>query len=135
MRVVLDTNILISACWKPGGLEAQTVGLALSGAIVPCVSPPVWTEYADVLSRRKFAALLDRSGPLLDALQARASVVHPAIAIEAARDADDNRFLECAAAAHAAFLITGNLRHYPAQWGATAVVNARQFFELHWRQT
>ena len=47
----------------------------------------------------------------------------------AATDASDNRFLECAAAAAAAILVTGNLKHFPPQWGATRVMNARQFLE------
>jgi predicted nucleic acid-binding protein len=50
--------------------------------------------------------------------------------LTAASDEDDNRFLECAAAAGAEYLVTGNLRHYPAAHGSTQVVNARGFFTL-----
>ena len=46
-----------------------------------------------------------------------------------ALDPDDNRFLECSEAAHAEFLITGNLKHYPKEYKNTRIVNARQFLE------
>ncbi|MEP6536666.1 MAG: putative toxin-antitoxin system toxin component, PIN family [Bryobacteraceae bacterium] len=127
MRVVLDTNILISACWTPGGLESQTVDLVLAGTLTACVTPEIWAEYREVLFRDKFAALRVRVDELLLQLEAKAFRVKPIGTVNAARDEDDNRFLECAEAAGAAYLITGNLRHFPPRWGATAIVNARQF--------
>jgi uncharacterized protein len=127
MRVVLDTNILISACWTPGGLEAKTVNLALSGALTACVTPPVMAEYRDVLSRGKFAGVRAAASQLLSMLERCAVTFEPGGPIHVSIDDDDNRFLECAAAAQAAYLITGNLRHYPAEWGVTKVVNARAF--------
>lgn len=127
MRVVLDTNILISACWKPGGLEAQIADMALAGTLTPCISAQVWHEYREVLARDKFAALREATLQLLEGLESRACRVEPEQPVHAAMDEDDNRFLECAAAAGAAYLITGNLRHYPPEWGVTKVVNARQF--------
>ena len=127
MRVVLDTNILISACWTPDGLESQTVQLALAGTITACVSPAVWAEYQDVLFRDKFASMRDRAGGLLSKLEACAVQVITRETVSAATDEDDNRFLECAVAAGAAYLITGNLKHYPAVWGSTQIVNARGF--------
>jgi putative PIN family toxin of toxin-antitoxin system len=127
VRVVLDTNILISACWTPGGLEAQTVALVLAGNITACASPEVLAEYRDVLFRDKFATLRSSTEALLSALEPKIFAVQGAGRIQAASDEDDNRFLECAAGAGAAYLITGNLKHYPAAYGVTKVVNARQF--------
>ena len=127
MRVVLDTNILISACWKPDGLEAQTVQLAIDGTITMCVSPVVWAEYRDVLMRKKFLALRTPAEQMLAFLELRTLSVDPTEAMHISTDEDDNRFLECAAAANAAYLITGNLKHYPQQCGVTRIVNARQF--------
>ena len=127
MRVVLDTNILISAYWTPDGLESQTVQLALAGTITACVSLAVWAEYRDVLFRDKFASIRGRAEELLAKLEACAVQVEPRETVSAAIDEDDNRFLECAVAAGAAYLITGNLKHYPAVWGSTQIVNARGF--------
>ncbi len=127
MRVVLDTNILISACWSPGGLEARALTLALSGSVKACVSPAVLAEYRDVLTRPKFRSKQERIAGVLQALAAGALHVVPAEAISLAVDEDDNRFLECAVAADALFLITGNLRDYPAACGTVRIVNAREF--------
>ena len=124
---MLDTNILISACWSPGGLEAQTLALAWSGAVQLCISDAVLLEYGEVLSRKKFASRSETIAGLLDRLREHALHVEPAMKVTAARDEDDNRFLECAEAADAAYLVTGNLRDYPPQWRNTRIVNAREF--------
>ena len=129
MRVVLDTNVLFSACWKPDGLEALVVGLALSGKITACVTAEIRTEYHDVLSRKKLAAVNVRAVEILAALDRTALTVETTERVNASTDEDDNRFLECAQAAGAAYLITGNLRHYPAIWGKTHILNARTFLE------
>jgi putative PIN family toxin of toxin-antitoxin system len=131
VRVVLDTNILVSACWKPGGLEAQLADLAITGQIIACISPQVLGEYRDVLSRRKLASICDRAQQLLSALERVAVSVESATPITESIDDDDNRFLECAVAAAADYLVTGNLRHYPAELagphGTIRIVNARTF--------
>lgn len=51
IRVVLDTNIVVSALLSPHGSEAAVFRLALSGVIRLCVSEPVLREYEEVLSR------------------------------------------------------------------------------------
>lgn len=127
MKAVLDTNVLVSACWKPDGLEAGTVALGLAGAYTVCVSPAVLAEYRDVLGRKKLRALSQRADAILSRLERIAISYESAVRINAARDEDDNRFLECAFAANANYLITGNLRHYPDICGITRIVNARRF--------
>jgi putative PIN family toxin of toxin-antitoxin system len=127
MTVVLDTNILVSACWTPGGLEDRVVQMVLAGKLKIAVTPPVWVEYTEVLARRKLAALREKSAHLLARLDALALRVEPGPRVTAAGDEDDNRLLECAIAGSATFLITGNLRDYPAGWLPARIVNARQF--------
>lgn len=133
MRTVLDTNVLVSACWKPDGLEARTVALAIDGAFTACLSPEIVVEYRDVLSRRKLAALRDRADAILAALERASLMLQPTVRVTDARDEDDNRFLECACAANADFLVTGNLRHYPQHCGSTRIVNARAFLTACFR--
>ena len=45
------------------------------------------------------------------------------------RDPADNRFLECAEASKADYLVTGNRRHFPKEWRQTQIVNARELLE------
>ncbi len=129
MRVVLDTNILISACLKPGGLEAQTVQLARSRAFTLCVSPAVLAEYTEVLARDKFRSVREQSAEILASLPACAMVVETESVLHHLKDDDDNRLLECASAAGAAYLVTGNLKHFPDHWECARIVNARTFLE------
>jgi putative PIN family toxin of toxin-antitoxin system len=127
VRVVLDTNVLVSACWKPDGLEAQTVTLAVLGAFTACASTQILAEYREVLFRDKFAPLRGRATLLLAALEPRLLMLQAATQVHATRDEDDHCFIDCAAAARADYLVTGNLKDFPAQWGHTRAVNARQF--------
>jgi putative PIN family toxin of toxin-antitoxin system len=128
VRVVLDTNVLISAALKPGGLEAAVVKLVMEGRLEAWVTSEVLAEYEEVLARPKFAGVRETSRGILDILQTRARRTTALTTATLALDEDDNRFIECADAAQAEFLITGNLRHYPAEWGATRAVNARGLF-------
>jgi uncharacterized protein len=64
MRVVVDTNILVSALLKPETLPAAVVMLALSGRIQLCVSVPVYIEYAEVIRRphlKRDPEIIDKS--------------------------------------------------------------------------
>ncbi len=124
-NVVLDTNILISACLKPGGLEAQVVAMVQNGGMTTHVTEEIRAEYRDVLLRPKFHGMRARAEALLAAIDALALPCTAGTPVSAASDEDDNRFLECAAACQADYLVTGNLRHFPALWNATRVVNSR----------
>ena len=128
----MDTNVLISACWNPDGLEARVVGMVLAGDVTAFVNDAVWAEYMDVLGRGKFSRKRAEITLKMDALAAcavrvEAGFLHPG---EGASDEDDNRFLECSVAAAADYLITGNLRDFPAQCRGTRVVNAREFLNI-----
>ena len=71
MRIVLDTNVLISACLKPEGLEAEMIARARDGRIVACVTEEVWAEYREVLLREKFRAWRERAEAILKELRVR----------------------------------------------------------------
>ncbi len=113
MRVVYDTNVLVSATLKPGSIPAVLVSLALEQRVRLCVSPSILAEYREVLHRPKFGFEALTIDVLLVDLTRTALPVHPTIPLTVAPDEADNRFLECAVEASAAFLVTGNLRHFP----------------------
>jgi putative PIN family toxin of toxin-antitoxin system len=131
MRVVLDTNILVSALWKPGGLEAQVIALAREGKIVACVSEALWAEYLDVLSRRKFSKFAQAATDLITVLDSCARRIETAAKVAWSTDEDDNRVLECLQDGGAEYLITGNLRHFPSEWAGAKIVNARMFLNFY----
>ena len=53
----------------------------------------------------------------------------PARALGVCADPEDNIFLECAEAARAHYLVTGNQKHFPAKWADTQIVTARRFLD------
>lgn len=125
-RVVLDTNVLVSALLKPQGLEAQVLRFALSGHLTLCTSPAVLAEYAGVLSRPKFKLTPADVDRVMAELTRGSTTVLPKDRVTVSPDESDNRFLECAEAAGATYLITGNTRHFPRRWKTTRIGTARE---------
>jgi putative PIN family toxin of toxin-antitoxin system len=130
-RIVLDTNVLVSAALKPAGLEAQLVELVAYRAVELCVSIEILAEYHIVFSRPKFGRLDPAHvSRLLRLIAAEATAVTPMERLSVSKHGEDNRFYECAAAANADFIITGNEKHFSKPYKNTKIVNTRQFFEL-----
>jgi len=130
IRVVLDTNIVVSAHLKGEGYERHALDLALAGRLQLAVFEEILAEYAGVLSRPKFAIAPRQLAKSLHLIRASARIVHPHHQLTITRDLADNRFLECAEASRADYLVTGNKRHFPKVWRQTQVVNARELIEF-----
>ena len=129
LRVVLDTNVVVSAHLNSEGYERSVLDLALSGKLQIVVSEVILREYESVLRRPKFRLNPLQVSRSLRLLRSAARVVAPCRQLGVARDPGDNRFLECVEAAKADYLVTGNQRHFPKQWRQTLVVNARELLE------
>jgi putative PIN family toxin of toxin-antitoxin system len=130
IRVVLDTNILVSALLQPQGLPARILLMTLAGASAQlCVSGEIYAEYEEVIRRPKFKRSEDVIEQALRAIRQNGFWVKPSQKVLAAFDADDNIFLECAQASRAHFLVTGNLKDFPLKWAGTQIVTARQFLD------
>jgi predicted nucleic acid-binding protein len=54
----------------------------------------------------------------------------PTRQLQVTRDPEDNKFLECADAARADYLLTGNQRHFPRFWKKTKVITRREFISI-----
>lgn len=129
IRVVLDTNVVVSAHLNAEGYERHVLDLALARKLQLFVSQPILDEYEGVLRRPKFAIQPSKITRSLRLLRTAAKLVRPMRQLDVSRDAADNRFLECADAAKADYLVTGNKRHFPKQSRQTLVVNARELLE------
>ncbi len=129
-RVALDTNVVVSALLKPHGLEDQILRLALAGRLLLCTSPAVLLEYHRVLVAPKFKFRPAEVDTILKQVEGSSTLFHPFRALTVSNLEPDNRFYECAHAAEANFLITGNLKHFKKGYRTTAIVNARQLLDL-----
>ena len=130
IRVVIDTNILISALLQPENLPAAVLMLALSGEVQLCVSDAVFAEYDEVIRRPHLKRPSDVIEGTLQSIRKLGHWVKPGVKVEECSDPGDNVFLECAQAAEADYLVTGNKRHFPDRWKKTKVIGARELFEL-----
>ena len=130
LRLVIDTNVVISAALKPEGLQRTTFLLAMTKPARLYLSQPILDEYAEVLSRPELKIRKGLRRQLLQLILNRGNLVVPSRRLEVSGDPDDNRFLECADAARADYLVTGNLRHFPRFWKKTKIITPREFIGL-----
>ena len=128
MRVVLDTNVIISALNFPGN-ERMVLELALRGRFEFYLSVFILEEVAGVLTR-KFGWDEERAAQAIRVIENAATVTDsPRLAEVIEGGHADNRVLECAVAAGADCLVTGDRRHLLPieEHQGTSIVNAPQF--------
>ncbi|MDX9974952.1 MAG: putative toxin-antitoxin system toxin component, PIN family [FCB group bacterium] len=114
MKLVLDTNVLVSGLLTPFGPCGDLVRMLTSGAFALCVDARILLEYDEVLRRPRFGF----DPPKVESVMAYIRSVAQPYATVPLRlplpDDDDAPFLEVAISAKADGLITGNKAHFPA---------------------
>jgi hypothetical protein len=132
-KVVLDTNVLVSAFLKPESNPALILSLFSEGYLTVCLSEEILVEYREVLKRGKFKKLDHESlDKFLSTIGKQALMVRPQVSVNVvAVDPADNKFLECALESKADYLVTGNTRHFPfKKYRDTQVTNPKDFIDL-----
>lgn len=130
LRLVIDTKIVVSAALKPDGLQRTVLLLAMSKPAALYVSEAVIAEYREVLARPELKIRKGLQQQVLQLIRSHSRTVKPSRALQVAKDPDDNKFLECADAGRADYLVTGNARHFPKFWKKTKVITSREFIEI-----
>ena len=113
MRIVLDTNVLVSGLLSPFGPPGDIVRLIAAGEVRVCYDGRIMDEYREVLSRPAFRIAGDRVESLLHQIAADGLLVTAQPLAVRLPDPDDEAFLAVALAGGARCLATGNLGHYP----------------------
>jgi putative PIN family toxin of toxin-antitoxin system len=113
MRVVLDTNTLVSALLSPNGPPRQLLDAARVRAFELCSSPILMAELLDVVSREKFTRRFTEAGltplAIVSEIRRLASLVVPdSVPRVVADDADDDHVLACALAGKADLIVSGD---------------------------
>ena len=130
LRLVIDTNILVSAALKPDGLQRTVLLLAITKPARLYVTEAILAEYREVLARPELRIRRGLRQQLFQLVKNHAQLVRVARPIRIAKDPDDDKFLECADAARADYLVTGNQRHFPRLWKKTKVITSREFISM-----
>src|SRR5580693_7418236 len=130
IRVVIDTNVVVSAALNDDGLPAAVLSLAIDKKVLMIVSDPILAEYERVLNRPYLKLSATRIKALLADIHRSSTVIRPTRSVTIIEaDESDNRFLECADAGGADYLVTGNTKHFPKAFDRTVIVTPKQFAE------
>lgn len=112
MRVVLDTNVLVSGLLTPHGASARVLDLTVAGELIALVDDRILDEYGAVLRRSRFGFAESDVATLLRYIATWGErTTAPPLELELP-DPDDLPFLDVAVAGAAAALITGNPKHF-----------------------
>lgn len=130
LRLVVDTNVLVSAALKSESLQRTVFLIAITRPARLYVTQPILKEYSDVLARRELRIRRGLRQQLLQLIKNRSRLIVPRYRLAVTSDPDDNMFIECADAARADYMITGNLKHFPRFWKGTKVISPREFIEM-----
>ena len=118
-RIVVDTNVLVSAILSPDGASRDVVRRCLAGQAQPLVGNALFLEYEDVLSRNALFAAApigpDDRAVLLDAFLGACEWIDIAFLWRPSLpDESDNHLVELAVAGNATWIVTGNTRDFAA---------------------
>jgi putative PIN family toxin of toxin-antitoxin system len=94
------------------------------------VSESILAEYERVLRRPRLRLDRDRIDAALATTRRTSTIVQPGHTLDISSDESDNRFYECAEAADAHYLITGNARHFQRNHKSTRIVTPREFVSI-----
>jgi len=109
LRLVMDTNVLVSGIFFPKGNEAQILGYTIEGRAVLLASLDTLEELREVLTRPKFQLTQPEALAIFQMVLSRCEIVlNPEKAEARCRDPDDQKFLDCAVAGKADYLVTGD---------------------------
>ena len=112
IKAVLDTNVLVSALWTPLGNCSTIVKLIITDRIIPCFDQDILNEYRAVLSRPRLAFLPEHTNKFLEEITSRGLNVSIKPSTIDFLDETDRKFYDVAKYCEA-YLITGNIKHFP----------------------
>lgn len=115
MRIVIDTNVLVSAAVTGRNPEAVILFIVGNSDYEWVVSTEIITEYKEVLSRSRLRLKQEQKERWFNILDAATTLIEVNIEVDFPTDQKDAKFLACAAASEADFLITGDRDFTEAQ--------------------
>lgn len=132
MRVVVDTNVLVSGIINPHGLPGRVIDLVVSQAVTLLCDDRILSEYREVLLRPVFAFNRSDVEALLAWIDFTGERVTTGPVEVKLPDPTDLPFLEVAMAGLADALVTGNAKHFTPLRGrhGVSVVSPAQFIRL-----
>lgn len=126
MKVVVDTNVIVSALMNANGTPAKIVSLILSGKIKILYDNRIVFEYIDVLSRKEFGFSMETIHDMIDYFKHNGEFINAEYINIKFSDETDKKFYEVYISGEAQYLITGNIKHFPIEDG---IIIPKKFME------
>ncbi len=129
MRIVIDTNVLISGVFF-GGFPRKILSAVVGQKICACSTAEIIIEYEEIvqemISRKQGHINRSILSPLIKAMK----IIEPVTHVKVCRDPDDNKFLECANDSHALYVVSGDKDLLIiGQYENVQIVTAKEFCE------
>lgn len=131
MRIVVDTNVLISGVFF-GGFPRQILNAVVESRLTACATTEIIDEYEEIVQE-----MIDRKqghinrqllAPLVQALE----VIEPVTHVELSRDPDDDKFLGCAKDAKALYIVSGDKDLLVLEkFENIEIITAKEFWEKY----
>lgn len=107
MRIVVDTNVLISGVFF-GGFPKVILSAIVDDKLTACATTEIIDEYEEIvqemIARKQGHLKRDLLAPLIQALE----IIEPVSRVQLSRDPDDDKFLGCAKDARALYIVSGD---------------------------
>ena len=132
-RVVLDTNVLISALLFRGGLS-KIVGLWQKGKIIPVISKETFSELATVLEYPKFSLTQEETDSII-----KYEILPYFEIVEVVKDVkgicgdpEDDKFISCAISGSADYIVSGDKDLFDLkQYKSIKIIKASDFLKKY----
>ena len=131
MKIIIDTNVVVSAALRDRDPETVILFVVEQPEFQWIVSGPILEEYKEVLARERFALPRDLLQSWHKMFEALTTTVEVDLEVDFPRAKQDAKFLECALASEAEYLITGDKDFSEAQkMMSTTIISVSLFKRL-----
>jgi putative PIN family toxin of toxin-antitoxin system len=134
LKIVLDTNVIVSGLLTPRGAAAEIVRMAAAVSVELCFDARILDEYRTVLGRPRFGFDPSAVAVLLAHIETEGHLAAPPPLPKPLPDPADEPFLAVALASNARALVTRNIRHYPAASRQGMMIVSPGDFMMLWRK-
>jgi putative PIN family toxin of toxin-antitoxin system len=126
MKIVLDTNVIVSALINPNGTPGRILASVLNGRLKILYDNRIIFEYIDILSRKNFGFSEEIIDDMIDYFRNDGEFINSEYTNIKFTDDTDKKFYEVFKSGEAEYLITGNIKHFPKEDG---IIIPREFIE------
>lgn len=127
MKIVVDTNVLISGVFF-GGFPQEVLRAVIGGKVTACASTEIIDEYTEIMREMIARKQGKFNAEILTSLISHMEIIETVSCVEASRDPDDDKFIECALDAKALYIVSGdNDLLVLKEYGGVRIVTAKAF--------